>query len=75
MVLPDRMRRAAGYNGAPVGERQALLSEGADTIEAMLEALQEAEDVIDALDKSGYSQSDVLATVRAAIALATQAQS
>ena len=36
----------------------------------LLEALREAEDVLNALDMSGYSQADVLATVRVAIAKA-----
>lgn len=36
----------------------------------LLEALREAEAVIDALDMSGYSQRDTLATIRAAIAKA-----
>lgn len=37
----------------------------------LLEALIEAETVIDALDRSGYSQGDTLRVIRAAIARAT----
>lgn len=55
-----------------------IIDEAADTIASLRKqvsdavgALEEAEFVVDALDRSGYSQGDVLATIRSALATLT----
>lgn len=61
----NRILRCAIESFRPVDDAR-LIAAAPD----LLEALREAESVVDALDRSGYSQGDVLAAIRAAIAKA-----
>lgn len=70
-VIRHAIRDARGQEvvtDVETAEARDLIVRTVNTHDEMLEALREAETVLNALDHSGYSQSDVLDTVRTAIA-------